>query len=881
MRIFIIFSILGVVAVSEAFSQEGVWDIYTSSSMITCVAPLDDFVWCGTSGGVLRVNRSDWSSVKYTVKDGLINNSIQTVAVDQSGIVWVGTYFGVSSFDGKAWKRYTTADGLAQNNVQAIAIDTNNVKWFGTGDNGISSFDGVSWKTYSLTDMVEFGSVSAIAVDGNNVKWIASYNALLSFDGSSWKKYYLNGIKNVKIGPDGSVWVIQHTSNFDNLMKLVNGVFKEYLHGSDSKGSSYFPDFAVGQNGKIWLSQEGMNAYYLGLIEFNGTSWKNYTVQDGLLNMRPRALSLDRRGVLWICSYNGLSRFDDSIFTSFTDKSGPYNNGISGVFIDSKNRVWCSTNSGISLFDGVNWTNWNENSGLASLSTYAIAVSDDGTAWIGTSAGVSRYDGATWKTYTSNDGLLDTLVNTVAVDKKGVVWFGSNKGITRYDGKDFVRYPGSYTSSISVDDNNVKWFATWNGGVIRFDDLNWKTWGAESGLTFQRYRSISAGKNGVVWVGADGGAARFDGTSWKTYTTADGLCNNDVRSIAVDRDGVVWIGTFTGGVSAFDGKSWKTYTTLNGLADNRVVSIAVDVNNVKWFGTFVGISAYRQQTGPSVWITSPRGGELWETDTAQKILWTSSGVKTVVIEYSQDGGVTWKSIAGNVDASLGSYPWTLTGIESTKCLVRITDTSNSAVKGSSYAVFAVSRPFIKVTSPNGGERLIAGSVQPITWNSLGSKTVRIEFSSDSGKSWKTVTESVDAAKCYYSWTVPVVSSSSTLVRITDATSSQRTDTSDGVFSITVPTLIEEISPKEFAVFQNTPNPFNPKTTITFTLPQAGQVSMNVYNLAGQRVDSILDGRLSAGRHTVAWNAARFSAGIYFFLVRTEKEAKTIKMLLLK
>jgi hypothetical protein len=64
-----------------------------------------------------------------------------------------------------------------------------------------------------------------------------------------------------------------------------------------------------------------------------------------------------------------------------------------------------------------------------------------------------------------------------------------------------------------------------------------------------------------------------------------------------------------------------------------------------------------------------------------------------------------------------------------------------------------------------------------------------------------------------------------------------------------------------------PNPFNPSTTISFSLPLAGEVSVSVWNLNGQRVADLVSGNLQSGNHQVTWNAENMASGIY--LVRLE------------
>ena len=93
--------------------------------------------------------------------------------------------------------------------------------------------------------------------------------------------------------------------------------------------------------------------------------------------------------------------------------------------------------------------------------------------------------------------------------------------------------------------------------------------------------------------------------------------------------------------------------------------------------------------------------------------------------------------------------------------------------------------------------------------------------------------------------------------------------------------VENDTPAAFAVAQNSPNPFNPSTTITFSIPSAGFVSVDIFNVAGQKIDSVVNEHLSAGSHSVIWDASGTSAGVYFYTVASGKFSKTMKMTLLK
>jgi hypothetical protein len=105
------------------------------------------------------------------------------------------------------------------------------------------------------------------------------------------------------------------------------------------------------------------------------------------------------------------------------------------------------------------------------------------------------------------------------------------------------------------------------------------------------------------------------------------------------------------------------------------------------------------------------------------------------------------------------------------------------------------------------------------------------------------------------------------------------DSVKGIISKEV--AVAEDAPAAFTVSQNVPNPFNPSTTIGFTLPKTGMVAVEVYNVSGQKVETLANARMNSGAHTVVWNAAKQAAGVYFCTVRSGNYSRTVKMTLMK
>lgn len=99
-----------------------------------------------------------------------------------------------------------------------------------------------------------------------------------------------------------------------------------------------------------------------------------------------------------------------------------------------------------------------------------------------------------------------------------------------------------------------------------------------------------------------------------------------------------------------------------------------------------------------------------------------------------------------------------------------------------------------------------------------------------------------------------------------------------------PTSVEEPGseiPTEMVLEQNYPNPFNPTTTIQFALPQASDVKLQVFDLLGREVATLLNGALPQGHHQVVWNATNTSSGTYMYRLESGNQVQIRKMTLVK
>ena len=128
---------------------------------------------------------------------------------------------------------------------------------------------------------------------------------------------------------------------------------------------------------------------------------------------------------------------------------------------------------------------------------------------------------------------------------------------------------------------------------------------------------------------------------------------------------------------------------------------------------------------------------------------------------------------------------------------------------------------------------------------------------------------VPSALCY--WQIDYQCSDSTRIIVINAT---------GIATSVNDNTIKLI-PKQFELYQNYPDPFNPTTTLSFTIPLRSSVSLKVFDILGREVATIISGEMPAGTYSRQWNATKMSSGIYFYRLRAGSFTQTKRLVLLK
>lgn len=362
-----------------------------------------------------------------------------------------------------------------------------------------------------------------------------------------------------------------------------------------------------------------------------------------------------------------------------------------------------------------------------------------------------------------NDGVPDV----VACGVGGTRWY-------RYDGngnfvKKTVHRKGGWSVYVADMDNDgdQDFLRTQrdNGDVVLFRN------DGSGGFSSQ---VIEAGF-GECWSIA---AGDIDGDGWPDIAGA-GFAANQIRVWLNDGSGDFGEGIVVDSVS--EPRS-VFIADLDADGDGDVAAAIRGDRDLVWYEV-VGVPK-------SITILSPRSDDELFGRASYSITWEFTGaIDAVNIEFSQDAGATWSTIAADISND-GQYNWQVPDIASDACAIRVSDATDARFSGMSD-VFTISLSSLTLVSPNGAENWVAGEEQTIRWTTVGSvDSVSLYYSLDDGSNWIAIAEKVTNEGSFL-WTIPDTTSNNSLVRVSDVTDGQPTDQSDALFSLKGSTLVLE------------------------------------------------------------------------------------------
>ncbi|RYZ16526.1 MAG: hypothetical protein EOP49_51630, partial [Sphingobacteriales bacterium] len=151
-----------------------------------------------------------YNFINFTVENGLAQSQVTSFAQNSDNELLVGTYGGLSIFDGSNFVNYNKSNGLPQNLIKVIGYDQQQNIWLGT-NNGICRYDGKQFKTYYPSAKAEENVVQQIECDAEGTVWAFVSNALYRFDGKKFiEERKTDTITALTLDPSGKLWAVAY-----------------------------------------------------------------------------------------------------------------------------------------------------------------------------------------------------------------------------------------------------------------------------------------------------------------------------------------------------------------------------------------------------------------------------------------------------------------------------------------------------------------------------------------------------------------------------------------------------------------------------------------------------------------------------------------------
>ena len=190
-----------------------------------------------------------------------------------------------------------------------------------------------------------------------------------------------------------------------------------------------------------------------------------------------------------------------------------------------------------------------------------------------------------------------------------------------------------------------------------------------------------------------------------------------------------------------------------------------------------------------------------------------------------------------------------------------------------------------IIKPVANEVVLANNEYEIKWENVNYISLTVKFSSDGGMTFSNIATGIPGSEDSISWKTPdIIKSNCRIFLVDDSNPSEYVES--GRFSVENQiTSIKEYNgnsvPPQFRLEQNYPNPFNPSTKISFSIPKESKVRIDVYNILGQGVRTLLNENKTTGNYTISFNAGNLPSGIYLYSIIADNFVQTKKMILLK
>ncbi|MDX1625987.1 MAG: two-component regulator propeller domain-containing protein, partial [Wenzhouxiangellaceae bacterium] len=517
-----------------------------------------------------------WNRLVVTHDEGLPLDTVNALAEDGHGFLWVGTEDGLARFDGREFDRVDLGPALdyAAEIIQALEPGDAGTLHVGTLSSGVVEVHtrgpALPSKTSALDPRV---FDLARAPDGRVIAATGGNGLLITVPGGDTEEPRTgragDAARVVAPRARGGWWV-----GYDGLgLQWFDGERFHDVPAAETLEDAFVTALTETHDGALWIgTREG-----LFTLDDAGARRIDALPADAFV----RALLQDSDGRLWLGTDDGaVARLCEGRFDVLAEPAGPGSAFVSDLIEDHAGGIWVATGgSGIVRLESHGVVPLTPRHGVPEAPVLPIVEDAHGTLWLGTfGGGIAGFADGRVTRLTADDGLPSDRVLSL-LPARGGVWVGTRSGLAEVRDGTVQRAWASLeglphlTIGAMADDGDTLWLGTL-AGLVAFDDEGMRIVERDFGAPITALR---VDRGGTLWIGTDGEGAfvRRPGGPIEPAPFSDRLPSPAIMALYESRSASLWVATALG-LLRWDGQRAVVIDRRHGLPESRAFSIAED-----------------------------------------------------------------------------------------------------------------------------------------------------------------------------------------------------------------------------------------------------------------------------------------------------------------